>query len=189
MILWISSFNFFFLRTQVKRYKAKMFLFPAMDVENQNCSGDFFHLGRRNQKTTNTKTNTYRNTKTNTNYFFFTWDGGTRKIQIQKQRQIETQKPIQIIFSPGKEGPEDWAAQENFASTRNVELKKLCLMKMKTKKYILCKKATCEVRKSTLHLNLPTSLSSTEEISRNAVGGDDDRGRDHDVGDDDRWQP
>ena len=52
-------------------------------------------------------------------------------------------------------------------------------MKMKTKKYILCKKATCEVRKSTLHLNLPTSLSSTEEISRNAVGGDDDRGRDH----------
>ena len=63
-------------------------------------------------------------------------------------------------------------------------MKKLCLMKMKTKKYILCKKATCEVRKSTLHLNLPTSLSSTEEISRNAVGGDDDRGRDHDVGDD-----
>ena len=46
------------------------------------------------------------------------------------------------------------------------------------------KRATCEVRKSTLHLNLPTSLSSTEEISRNAVGGDDDRGRDHDVGDD-----
>ena len=63
-------------------------------------------------------------------------------------------------------------------------MKKLCLMKMKTKKYILCKKATCEVRKSTLHLNLPTSLSSTDEISRNAVGGDDDRGRDHDVGDD-----
>ena len=84
-----------------------MFLFPAMDVENQNCSGDFFHLGRRNQKTANTKTNTYRNTKTNTNYFFFTWDGGTRKIQIQKQRQIETQKPIQIIFSPGTEEPED----------------------------------------------------------------------------------
>ena len=99
--------RFLFLRTQVKRYKAKMFLFPAMDVENQNCSGDFFHLGRRNQKTTNTKTNTYRNTKTNTNYFFFTWDGGTRKIQIQKQRQIETQKPIQIIFSPGTEAPED----------------------------------------------------------------------------------
>ena len=48
-----------------------------------------------------------------------------------------------------------------------------------------CKKATCEVRKSTLHLNLPTSLSSTEEISRKAVGGNDDRGRDHDVGDDD----
>ena len=47
-----------------------------------------------------------------------------------------------------------------------------------------CKKATWEVRKSTLHLNLPTSLSSTEEISRNAFGGDDDRGRDHDVGDD-----
>ena len=58
-------------------------------------------------------------------------------------------------------------------------MKKLCLMKMKTKKYTFVKKATCEVRKSTLHLNLPTSLSSTDEISRNAVGGDGDRGRDH----------
>ena len=63
-------------------------------------------------------------------------------------------------------------------------MKKLCLMKMKTKKDTFVIRATCEVRKSTLHLNLPTSLSSTEEISRNAFGGDDDRGRDHDVGGD-----
>ena len=55
-----------------------MFLFPAMEVENQNCCGDFFTL-----------------------------DGGIRKIQIQKQILVETQKLIQIIFSPGTEAPED----------------------------------------------------------------------------------
>ena len=156
-----------------------MFLFPAMDVENQNCSGDFFHLGRRNQKTTNTKTNTYRNTKTNTNYFFhlgrrnqkntntktktnrntktntnyfFTWDGGTRRLSCTREFLVYKEDRVEETLFDENEDKE---------------------------RHFCYKRATCEVRKSTLHLNLPTSLSSTEEISRNAVGGDDDRGRDH----------
>ena len=103
------------------------------------------------------KTNTYRNTKTNTNYFF-TWEGGTRRLSCTREFLVCKEDRVEgTLF----EGNED-------------------------KEIHFCKKATCEVRKSTLHLNLPTSLSSTEEISRNAVGGDDGRGRDHDVGDDDR---
>ena len=112
-------------------------------------------------------------------------DGGIRKIQIQKQIHIETQKLIQIILFTWDGGTRRLSCTREFRVCKEDRVEETSFDGNEDKEIHFCKKATCEVRKSTLHLNLPTSLSSTEEISRNAFGGDDDRGRDHDVGDDD----